>query len=429
MLSLGHRIRELRLKKGITQTEIAQGVCTPSMISQIESDRANPSYKVLYAIAEKLDVPLDTLLSDVDLQLEYISQYKMSRSMIASREYASALPLLQELLKAPRGQLSYSELLFDLGECYLHVGQLEEAEQSFTTLQEIAVLHKDAHLQTLLLNHLAHIQFQRKHYQLAIHQWQKAQEEVERIQPPAPRLKATILLHLGQVNQSLGHIQESISAYQQAAELLHEADAPADLGTAYLGLSISCRKLGALEQAADYAERAATLFEKLDQFLLALQTQVSKASLLACTDRVEEALAILEGAISTFRDLGNPEQEGIALVELAKVKVQTGKLETAEELCYRARNLLPELHLYQGWINRVSGKIALLRHQRQAALRRFHKAADCFKHMEEVSEWDATMYEISRLYLEESDFERAFRVLDDIRSTRRRILETRGIDL
>ncbi|ARU63689.1 hypothetical protein CBW65_23695 [Tumebacillus avium] len=71
--SLGQRIRELRLRKGMTQIELAKGICTPSMISQIESDRARPSYKMLVGLANRLEVPMEHLLKEVDLEMEYTS--------------------------------------------------------------------------------------------------------------------------------------------------------------------------------------------------------------------------------------------------------------------------------------------------------------------------------------------------------------------
>lgn len=111
--SLGQRIRELRLRKGFTQIDLAKDLCTPSMISQIESDRARPSYKMLFAIAERLNVPLEQLLLDVDLNMEYISTYKMARAMVRAKEYASAIPLLREVMETPRAQISTMDLLFE----------------------------------------------------------------------------------------------------------------------------------------------------------------------------------------------------------------------------------------------------------------------------------------------------------------------------
>ena len=39
MFSLGQRIRELRMKRGIAQIDLANGICTPNTYSQVESDR------------------------------------------------------------------------------------------------------------------------------------------------------------------------------------------------------------------------------------------------------------------------------------------------------------------------------------------------------------------------------------------------------
>ena len=429
MFSLGQRIRELRLKKGITQIDLSRGICTPSMISQIESDRARPSYKILFSIADKLDVPLEKLLSDVDLNLEYVSTYKMSRAMVAAKEYASAIPLLKEMLETPRGQISTMDILFDLGECYLQTKQFDEAEQVFAQVQELAILRQDHQLIAMLLKNFAAIEFYRKHYQLAAYQWQKALEEVEKMEEEDIVLKACILFNLGLVHKSLGQVNEAIDYYGQAAELYEGSDNQYDIAKVYLGLGLSYRKIGDLDRAAAYAEKAAAIFEALDDILLTVRTQASRAALFAQTGREQEALPLLEAAVAKLHDLGNREEEGIAVVELAKLKLQMGEPDEAEELCQRARNMLPELHLYQGWINRVLGKIALLRNQRDQAVRRFHKAADCFKHMDEISEWDVTMYEIARLYLEENDLIRAYSILDDIRRYSRQILEERGIVL
>ena len=46
-LTLGAKIRALRQAKGLTQGELTRGEITPGLISQIESDRIAPSYRVI----------------------------------------------------------------------------------------------------------------------------------------------------------------------------------------------------------------------------------------------------------------------------------------------------------------------------------------------------------------------------------------------
>ena len=429
MFSLGQRVRELRLKKGITQIDLAKGICTPSMISQIESDRARPSYKILFSVADKLEVPLEKLLSEVDLNLEYVSNYKMSRAMVAAKEYGSAIPLLQELLQTPRGQIPTVDVLCQLVECYVYTGQLNKAEETIEQAREIATLRNDHHLLAELLHKNAQIEWHRKHYQLAAYQWRKALDEVDKMEQIDIHLHATILFHLGSVHKMLGSISDSITYYNQAGQLFSELGTPYDMAKVFLGLGKAYRKINDLDRATAYSEQAAAIFDSSENILTVIKTKVQTAALYVLKQRGDEALPLLEQAIQQLHDLGNCEEEGIAVVELAKLKLQNGEVNEAEDLCHRAKILLPESHLYLAWINRILGKIALHRNQRDKAVKSFHKAADCFKQLEEMAEWDDTMHEISRLHLEENDPLRACIILEEIRRYTRQVLEEKGIVL
>jgi transcriptional regulator with XRE-family HTH domain len=59
LLSLGKRVKEIRLSKNLTQTELANfiGKDHPS-INKLENGKVNPSYIFLLEVAEGLDVDL-----------------------------------------------------------------------------------------------------------------------------------------------------------------------------------------------------------------------------------------------------------------------------------------------------------------------------------------------------------------------------------
>jgi tetratricopeptide (TPR) repeat protein len=429
MYTLGQRIRQLRLKHGLTQIDLSKGICTPSMISQIESDRARPSYKILFSIAERLDTALEALLADVDMNLEYLSTYKMARSMVAGKEYASAIPLLKELVELPRPQLSTLDMLFDLGVCYLQTGQLDEADKLFAQVQDLALVRQDRQLQGQALLNIGLVEFKRKHYQLAAYQWQKALEEVERLEEPDLFLTGSLLYQLGCVHVKLGQIQEALTYYLQAAQMYEQSGNQHEIGQTYMGLGTSYERLGDLEQAAHYSERAFAIFEGLNNKVMAIKLNVICAIVYGRMGRTVEALQMLEDAIQSLQEMNLREEEGMAQVELAKLTLEMGEVQQAEEACRQARSLLPELHLYHAWINRILGKIALQRNQRDEAIRRYKAAADCFKRMEEVHDWDDTMYELVALYDESGDKERAYDTLTEIRRFSRLVLEERGIVL
>ena len=68
---LGMKIKSLRLRKGLTQDNLAEMVsCNTSHISNIENNHTKVSLKVLLAIANSLDTSIDFLLSE---QYENIS--------------------------------------------------------------------------------------------------------------------------------------------------------------------------------------------------------------------------------------------------------------------------------------------------------------------------------------------------------------------
>jgi transcriptional regulator with XRE-family HTH domain len=60
---IGDRLRSRRQERGLSLRDLAERLgLSPSLISQIERGRANPSVSTLYAIVNELDVSLDDLL-------------------------------------------------------------------------------------------------------------------------------------------------------------------------------------------------------------------------------------------------------------------------------------------------------------------------------------------------------------------------------
>lgn len=429
MLSLGKRIRELRLKKGLAQIDLAKDLCTPSMISQIEADKARPSYKMLSSLASRLDVPLETLLVDVDLNLEYVSTYKMARAMVKAKQYASAIPLLRELLDTPRAQISTMDILFELGVCLAKTRDLTEAEKVMVHVQELAILSKDHQLQALVWKELAEIEFHRKRYQLAVHHWQKALAGAEEMEESDVYLKAEILHSLGKTFNKTGHVIEALDHFERAAGLYESVDSLQDMAHVYLSLATSYKRAKDQEKAADYAERAASIFEGLENVLLTIKTNIHNASLYTETGRLHEAEGLLIRAIHKLKDTGDKETEGMAYAELAYLFLCKEEFEQAEEACRQARTLLPELHLYQAKINDTLGKLALRRGNTDDAIRRLQMAGDGFKRLNEAGQYDNTMYEVSQIYRSQGDFQRQADVLEHMRVVTSHALSTRGIEL
>ena len=87
-MTLGQKLRQTRLSKGLSQSQVAGGCVTRNMLSQIENDQASPSMRTLEHLARALDVSVGWLLSDeqTDAALE---KMRRARTLFREEDYAA----------------------------------------------------------------------------------------------------------------------------------------------------------------------------------------------------------------------------------------------------------------------------------------------------------------------------------------------------
>jgi transcriptional regulator with XRE-family HTH domain/quercetin dioxygenase-like cupin family protein len=80
---VGARMRELREQRHMSLRELARRInVTPSLISQIETGKINPSVSSLYAVANALDVPMDSFFSTTEGTAEPSRRQPVSMSEV-----------------------------------------------------------------------------------------------------------------------------------------------------------------------------------------------------------------------------------------------------------------------------------------------------------------------------------------------------------
>ncbi|MCY1691719.1 helix-turn-helix transcriptional regulator [Exiguobacterium sp. SL14] len=78
---LGERIKQIRKQKKMTQTDVATGIITKSMLSMVENGKATPSLPALQAIARRLQVTVEELMLDPrDVQMRKLIETIRSRN-------------------------------------------------------------------------------------------------------------------------------------------------------------------------------------------------------------------------------------------------------------------------------------------------------------------------------------------------------------
>ena len=169
LVELGPRLKELRAKKGLSQTELARLVgVTPSTISQVESNHIYPSLPALVKMAEVLGVEVASLFSEsadaarrlvfpaeeaAEVRLEDLPAGAVSARLLCPMDFeGKAEPYLVEL--APGASLN--------GHWFVHKGEemgyvlagnpQMKARQSLHELRPGDLIHLTSDMPTLWAN-------------------------------------------------------------------------------------------------------------------------------------------------------------------------------------------------------------------------------------------------------------------------------------
>ena len=102
---LGAAIRAARLKKGLTQEQLAELVeVTPTHEKHIESGHRLPSVEVLFSIAQALDMSLDNVVfPEQEAGSGKVKELQVLLNQSTERELAIVLDVAGSLLKNREG--------------------------------------------------------------------------------------------------------------------------------------------------------------------------------------------------------------------------------------------------------------------------------------------------------------------------------------
>ncbi|WP_299744308.1 helix-turn-helix domain-containing protein [uncultured Rossellomorea sp.] len=100
---IGKKIKEMRKSVGITQGELAEGICTQALISRIEKGDIYPSATALYQISVKLGVDVNYFFEiGTTTRLDYMKEVeKQLRYMRVNRRFEEMMELVKTEEKNP----------------------------------------------------------------------------------------------------------------------------------------------------------------------------------------------------------------------------------------------------------------------------------------------------------------------------------------
>ena len=130
---LGITIKELRMKKNISQSELCHGICSQSQISKIEKGMIYPSSILLYQLSERLGIdPNHIFALTQNKKLKYVENVKcVMRDCTKQKQYNE----LYEIVKQEKTENNF---------------QLKEDKQFLIWHEAIAIFYVNKSIKTAL---------------------------------------------------------------------------------------------------------------------------------------------------------------------------------------------------------------------------------------------------------------------------------------
>jgi transcriptional regulator with XRE-family HTH domain len=283
--NLGKKIKDLRVTRGLKQSELSEGICTQAQISKIERGDIIPLSSTLYLIARRLGVDIS---------------YFFGMNGIASNEYVEDV---MEQLYAARKALDYDELrrivfieeknpqvlenpeyhqvlLWNKG---IYTFYLEkDIEKSINLLQEaIDLTHKNASIWTEteleILISVALFHHDVKNFQQAFNVLKEASAIIKGLpQLQNKDLKTKVIYNQARCLYDLEKYQEGIEYCHGAIEWCVKANRIRFLGQIYYYLSGNYEGLKDYRKAIEYIEIAISVFraQKDSRFIPSLEADL-----------------------------------------------------------------------------------------------------------------------------------------------------------
>lgn len=358
---LGERVRQARLRLGLSQAELAQPQFTKSYISAIEHSKVRPSLKALEFLAQRLGVSSRELLSEeppqngspdlVALEESLSLHLDRARRALDMGQAKEALILLDEAERlagtAWNSARAYTRfrLYYLRGQAHLELDEPVAAQRELTQAATAAEQLNDGGEGSIRARNMLGLTYYRQdQLQLAVVEHEPCLKAIQSGVVKDLNLRLLIYtnlvkdyLALGELDAALGVYEEAVATGADAANLERQAELSWDLANVY-------RQMSAGERAQEYTSAAFRLVEAGQNMNLAVQLNISCASAMIERGQYAEAEKALLRARSAISGTANPGFLSAIYQRFADLELRQGHLEQADAYGRQALELIESAH-------------------------------------------------------------------------------------
>lgn len=275
-LTLGQKIKQARLDKGMTQQNVVGNFITRNMLSKIENDVANPSIRTIEYLSTKLDKPISYFLEDLvnlseDSKSDAELAFEHSSYMIKNKEIEKCISYLENMLSKSTfnsSDIYYGRLLYNIGSCYNDKSQFSKAERHLKKSIDILERNSDFYYLAKSYYALGKISFFKKDYPLAEELLKKAVGFLKKsyVQDIMAEVKLHYNLSLCLVNQE--NYPEALKTILYSLEVSRENHYLYYNGYFHMLAGNILNKINNVTKAISHVEKAITFFDLYENFEL-----------------------------------------------------------------------------------------------------------------------------------------------------------------
>jgi tetratricopeptide (TPR) repeat protein len=343
---LGDRVRALRVAAGLTQGQLAEGRFSKEYISQIERGKTRPNESTIEWLAKRLGVEPSFIASGVTTEERTKVEALLARAeaLTEAHLYSDAIAAYREARPALAGTpVSGLELRVLTGEAWA-LQELGEITGAIALLQRARELVEGAQFSDVeradVLFRLAVCRYKLSSVGTAVALFDEALVLAERSGLPCDLLRAEILNWRSRCHRRQRDYVAAHEDVERALELAQDLGDRRAMANTYFMASLIAQRQGHWILSRNYAQRARELYQELNDERNVGRLHLALGGLTLLLGDEDQAVEHLNASFSRALDNDSPADAAQALGGLARVHLNRGDYEQADELARKALALL-----------------------------------------------------------------------------------------